>query len=98
MSNLCKIFRSIKGKTVLIKENLSSKHRKIYFVTVHHKTEQENKIKELMAYFIQAKTPAGAWRANNGTINDFGTVVPLASIKTLQEFEYSPAASQIWHN
>jgi hypothetical protein len=24
--------------------------------------------------------------------------VPLASIKTLQEFEYSSAASQIWHN
>jgi len=40
-----------------------------------------------MTYFIQAKTAAGACKANNGTINDFGTAVPFASIKTLQDFE-----------
>lgn len=48
-----------------------------------------------MTYCIQATTPAGACKANNGTINDLGTAVPLASIKTLQDSEYPSATSQI---
>ena len=42
-------------------------------------------------------TPAGACKANNGTINDFCTGVPLASINTLQDSEYPSATSKILH-
>jgi len=48
-----------------------------------------------MTYCIQEKTAAGACKANNGTINDFGTAVPFASIKTLQDFEYSSAHNKL---
>lgn len=48
--------------------------------------EDDSDVSKKNTYLIHEMTSAGAWRANNGTRNDFGTAVPFASIKTLDSF------------